>query len=384
MKLAKSGVKHKTWAEIDLSALRRNYNAIKDHVGASAADVICVVKADAYGHGADRCALALYGCGARRFAVSSIEEAVSLWETFSAHGHEDASVLILGYTPPENAAILSGMNISQTVFSTEYADALSQAAVAAGCRVKVHFKLDTGMNRLGFDCSGDDGPYHAAEQILQVSSLPGIEPEGLFTHFACADGDDSITESQYGKYNTVEGILSASGLHLLRHVCNSAATLRRPDLHLDAVRAGIILYGLDPWTPYDDRIPLSPVMTFKSTISHIHRVRRGDRISYGWTYEAPRDILAATIPVGYADGFIRSFSPGGCVYINGKQAPLIGRVCMDQCMVDVTDIPARIGDEVVLFGGDREQINSLADTAHTINYELVCLIGKRVSRIYSE
>lgn len=376
MDMILSGVKHKTWADIDLCALRRNYDAIRRLAGGS--DVICVVKADAYGHGAVRCVSALRDAGARTFAVSCIEEAAELASAF-----DDVRTLILGYTPPENADILARLGVRQTVFSPEYARALSDSARALGCRVSVHFKLDTGMNRLGFDASD---PELACRQILDASSLPGIVPEGIFTHFACSDSDAGITAAQFGEYNAVVSMLEARGLHLLRHVCNSAAILRFPEMHLDAVRAGVILYGLRPWRPYnkDEFIPLEPVMTFKSTISHLHKIPRGARVSYGWTYEAPRDMIAATIPVGYADGFLRAFGDGGCVYINGQPSPIVGRVCMDQCIVDVTGIDCRVGDEVVIFGGDPDRIDTLADTARTINYELVCLIGKRVARIYKD
>ncbi len=371
-------LRHKTWAEIDLSALRRNYTATAEYAGD--ADVMCVVKADAYGHGAVTCSEVFYDAGARWFAVSSVEEAAEIRLAFEASGRGDARILILGYTPPENAAFLAKYSIRQAVFSAGYARALSEAAVAAGCRVTVHFKLDTGMNRLGFDAGGD-----AEAEIILASALPGLSPEGLFTHFACADGDDaSITEAQYGKYKAVEEKLSQKGLHLLRHVCNSAAIVRRPDLHLDMVRAGIILYGLDPWLPYDGALRLSPVMKFKSTISHIHTVRKGEGVSYGLTYTAANDTRVATIPVGYADGFVRAFGDGGAVYVRGRRAPIIGRVCMDQCMADLGYAEASVGDEVVIFGGEPGEINELARVAGTINYELVCLVGKRVPRIYTD
>ena len=282
IRITETDLHHKTWAEIDIPALRRNYASVAEYTGD--AEVMCVVKADAYGHGAEKCSAALYEAGARWFAVSCIEEAAELCRGFESRGFEGAKILILGYTPPENAEVLSRYDIRQTVFSPEYAEALSRAALDSGCTVKVHFKLDTGMNRIGFD-AGD--PDRAAEEILRASRSGGLLPEGLFTHFACADGcDGSITEAQYGKYTAVETRLSSSGLRLTRHVCNSAATVRRPDLHLDMVRAGIILYGLDPWVPYDGELKLSPVMTFKSIVSHIHTVRAEERVSYGWTYTA--------------------------------------------------------------------------------------------------
>lgn len=369
-------IKHKTWAEIDLSALRNNYISIKSTVGTS--EVVCVVKADAYGHGAERCAVAFYEAGARWFAVSCIEEAVQIRKAFDSHHLFGAKILILGYTPPENVALLASEDIRQTVFSSEYAHALSEAAEKNGCAVRVHFKLDTGMNRLGFDADGD-----AADEIFVAASLIGIVPEGIFTHFASADeDDDSETRAAFERFEKVERTLRERGLTLMRHVCNSAATLKFPEYHLDMVRAGIILYGLMPYAD-EAHIPLSPAMTFKSIISHIHTVKKGKKVSYNGIYTADRDVLTATVPVGYADGFLRHFDGG--VYINTHHAPILGRICMDQCIVDISGIPdAAVGDEVIIFGGDPKRLDRLARCANTINYELVCLVGKRVARIYGE
>lgn len=370
-----NNIKHKTWAEIDLSALKNNYSSIKSTVGSS--EVMCVVKADAYGHGAENCASALYKIGARWFAVSCIEEALQLSSTFAAQKLNGAKILILGYTPPENIELLSQNDIRQTVFSSEYASALSNAAAKAGCEVKVHFKLDTGMNRLGFDADAN-----AADEICIAATLPGIVPEGLFTHFACADEDDDTeTRAAFDRFARVDNILQARGLKLWRHVCNSAATLKFPEYHLDMVRAGIILYGLMPYSNAPD-IGLRPVMTFKSIVSHIHTVKAGKKVSYNGIYTADHDVLTATVPVGYADGFLRHFSGG--VYIKCKTAPILGRICMDQCIVDISAIPdVKVGDEVIIFGGDPKRLDTLASSAGTINYELVCLVGKRVARIYT-
>lgn len=370
-----NSIKHKTWAEIDLSALKNNYSSIKATVGSS--EVMCVVKADAYGHGAESCASALYETGARWFAVSCIEEALQLSCAFATQNRSDAKILILGYTPPENIELLSQNDIRQTVFSSEYASALSNAAVKSGCEIKAHFKLDTGMNRLGFDADAD-----AADEICIASTLPGIVPEGLFTHFACADEDDDTeTRAAFDRFARVDSVLRSRGLKLWRHVCNSAATLKFPEYHLDMVRAGIILYGLMPYPDTPD-IGLRPVMTFKSIVSHIHTVKKGKRVSYNGIYTADHDVLTATVPVGYADGFLRHFSGG--VYINGQTAPILGRICMDQCIVDISAIPdVKVGDEVIIFGGDPSRLDTLASSAGTINYELVCLVGKRVARIYT-
>ncbi len=369
-------IKHKTWAEIDLSALSRNYTNIKSSVGTS--EVMCVVKADAYGHGAERCTVALYETGARWFAVSCIEEALQIRSEFDKNAIDDAKILILGYTPPENVSLLSENGIRQTVFSSEYAKALSDAARSAGCDVKVHFKLDTGMNRLGFDA--DSG---AADGIESACGLDGIVPEGLFTHFARADEQDELpTRRAFEKFARVDSALRDHGISLIRHVCNSAATLKYPEYHLDMVRAGIILYGLMPYSETPP-IPLTPVMTFKSIVSHIHTVKAGAKVSYGGVFEATHDVLSATVPVGYADGFLRHFNGG--VYIGGKTAPILGRICMDQCIADISDIGnVKIGDEVVIFGGDPSRLDKLAESADTINYELVCLVGKRVARIYEK
>ncbi|MCD7776621.1 MAG: alanine racemase, partial [Firmicutes bacterium] len=272
-------------------------------------------------------------------------------------------------------------DIRQTVFSSEYAKALSDEASRLGCRVKVHFKLDTGMNRIGFGY-GDGTP----ELIAEAAGLEGLIPEGLFTHFARSDEEESEpTRVQFEKFMGVKSALEDMGIKLLCHVCNSAAILKYPEYHLDMVRAGIILYGLMPSEFVGSEELLTPVMSFKTVVSHIHTVHAGEAVGYGGTYTTEKDIKAATISIGYADGFIRKFSPGGVVYIDGQPAPLIGRVCMDQCMADISDIPdVKIGDEVTVFGEPRDMIENLAHVAGTINYELVCLIGKRVTRIYTE
>jgi len=375
-------VKHKTWAEINLTALKRNYAAVKALVGDSCR-VMCVVKADAYGHGAERCATALYEAGARDFAVSSIEEALALRSAFEPRLMYDARILVLGYTPPENADILAKYAIRQTVFSTEYAKALSHAAEKRSCAVLVHFKVDTGMNRLGFDAKNG-----AVAKILEAASYTGIVPEGIFSHFACSDEPENpMNAEQLMLFLKIDKALRERGLVLTSHISNSAAIATIPEAHLDMVRAGIILYGLEPFYPFDeeDVLGLTPVMTLKSVISHIHTVRAGEFISYGATYSPKHDITVATIPIGYADGYIRAFQNGGGVYIGDSFAPIVGRVCMDQCMVDITGIPGvSLGDEVVIFGTDKEQMRKLAEIADTINYELVCLIGKRVPRIYTE
>ncbi len=383
---------HKARVEIDISALRENYRALRSEVARDCEGrrpgVISVVKADAYGHGADRCTEALLEEGCDFFAVSCIEEAISVRRVCEQCG-ADARILILGYTLPEEAAILSEKGIIQTVFSPEYARALSRAASDAGCRIRVHIKLDTGMNRLGFLCRSDEEIACAAEDIGELYSLPGLDIEGIFTHFAKADevevGERRLTELQIGRYRRLCDILTERGIcPAIRHASNSAASIRFGSLGLDYVREGILLYGAKA---SDCAAPdfIRPVMKLKTVISHIHDLIPGETVSYGGTFVAKEKRRIATLPIGYADGFIRAY--GGalvCVECSGgeKKAPIVGRICMDQCMIDVSDIDCRVGDTVRIFGGAPEELYALAERAGTIDYEVLCLVSARVPRVY--
>lgn len=388
--------KYKTWAEIDLSALRHNFRQISRFVKSKTprCRVICVVKADAYGHGAPECSRALYEEGCDFFAVSSIGEAAELREAMADFAPD---ILILGYTPPENADILIRYGITQTVFSPEYAQKLDESIcrykqsgiISDSERLTVHIKVDSGMNRLGFDSSSQD----CAEEIARAISYKSIKSRGIFTHFSSADEipgrGEEICRRQYENFQAVRDSLKSRGINFeCVHVCNSAAIVNCPDLHLDAVRAGVMLYGLPPSSEHSDKtsgfLDLKPVMKLRSVISHIHTVHKGDSISYGGDYTADREMTVATIPIGYADGFTRVLSNGGGGMIDGHFAPILGRICMDQCVLDITGINAKTGCPVTFFGDTPDQIEKLAKIANTINYELVCLVNKRVKRLYSE
>lgn len=400
--------RYKTWAEIDLKALKHNFRQINGFVKSKTPEcrVICVVKADAYGHGAPECGRALYEEGADFFAVSSIGEAAELRETLlsgevllSGESMDEFSaepdILILGYTPPENADILIRYRITQTVFSPEYAESLDMSireykesgVIAPDEQLDVHIKVDSGMNRLGFDSHSPT----CTDDIEKAISYKSLKVRGIFSHFAAADEipgrGEEMCRIQYERFSSVMSSLKSRGIEFeCTHICNSAAIINCPELHFDAVRAGVMLYGLPPASSHSDRtsefLNLKPVMKLRSVVSHIHTVHKGDSISYGGDYTASEDIRVATIPIGYADGFIRILSNGGGGAVNGKFAPILGRICMDQCVLDISGIDAKTGDTVTFFGDSPEQIEKLAEIAGTINYELVCLVNKRVKRLY--
>lgn len=368
----------RTWAEIDLDRLLHNRTVIEKalHPGAK---MMAVVKADAYGHGAVTVTKALLAAGTEYFAVSNLEEAMQL----RAAGIQ-SPILILSYTPPEEAAILAHYHITQTVICSAHAKALSHAAEAASVTLPVHFKLDTGMSRVGFVHQLPDDRERAAAEIAQAASLPGILPEGIFTHFATADEQNAdMTHAQFSRFMQTVEDLSDKGIDFtFKHCCNSAATERFPDMHLDLVRPGIILYGLAPDNSWmHDLLPLKPAMQLKTAISMVKTISAGTVVSYGATFTAQKDMQIATVPIGYADGYPRSMAGKAYMLVNGSPAPVIGRVCMDQCMLDVTGLTVEAGDTVTVFG-DGLSIDTYAGWMGTINYEAVCLVGKRVPRIY--
>ena len=372
------------WAEIDLDALTHNFALIQKRVGGP---VCAVVKADAYGHGDLAVAETLQKAGAAAFAVSCLAEARHL----RRHGITKP-ILILGYTDPACAAKLAGADITQAVFSGEYAAALHEAAAAAGVRVHCHLKVDTGMGRIGFAARSDfEGAIAGLEQCY---ALPGLEITGIFQHFAVADSDRAenlaYTEQQHALFAAVLARLQADGFATgCAHCANSAAQMLRPEWRHDLTRAGIILYGLDPSTEvhFDG---LRPVMSLKSVVTHLKTLNPGESVSYGRTFAATAPMRVATVCVGYADGYPRLLSGtqgGGVMNIGGRAAPVLGRVCMDQTLVDVTGIPAvKLGDEVLVFGPAGAGISDTADTVaektHTINYEITCGIARRVPRLY--
>ena len=368
------GRAHKVWAEINPSALVRNYKRIEKM--SRGTRVIPVIKADAYGHGAVESMLALKKAGAEMFAVSSVAEAVELKKVCS-----DPRILILGYSLEDDVDVLSKYNITQTVFSLDYARSLDAACTRLGVeRISVHIKLDTGMNRLGI-CAKDTAA--AVGEVTAISRLEHLHIEGMFTHFACADELKSpLTDTQRTRFENVRSGLEKAGVELgMCHVCNSAGIIRSEISAYDAVRAGIILYGQMPSGDFDLGDFETP-MSLKARVAHVHELDAGDSVSYGATFVADKKMKIATLPIGYADGFIRAYK-GATVKLNGKECPIIGRICMDQCMIDVTGLDVKSGDVAVMFDS-REKIEMLAKMSNTISYEVLCLIGKRVPRIYIE
>ncbi len=373
----------RTWVDIDLDAARHNFELIKSKAGSAA--IMCIVKADAYGHGVEQVALEYQRLGADWFGVSNIEEAMELRRYGIVR-----NILILGYTPPRETALLCAHNITQAIFSEQYAQAMSEAAAEEGLVLKGHIKADTGMGRIGFNCRGDYDIANQADACERVCKLPALEINGIFTHFAVADeGEDGeeFTRQQFGNFMKLIDGLEARGVKLRwRHCCNSAGMLEYTEMHLDMVRPGVILYGLSPSDKLAGKYDLHPVMQLRSVISMVKRFEKGATVSYGRAYTADRDMLVATVPIGYADGFPRVLSGRQDMIVRGKKVPIIGRVCMDQLMLDVTNVPdVREGDTVTVFGSDGGKtilVDELAEKLGTINYELVCRMARRVPRIY--
>lgn len=377
-------LERRTWAEIDLGAAADNLAAVRGRVSPKA-KLCCVVKADGYGHGAVPIARVFEENGADWFAVSNIFEALELRE-----GGIEKPILILGYTPPEAAAELARHGVSQCVYSTEYAEALSRRAVQSGVTVRMHVKIDTGMSRLGFYFQDIDRDTAVVEDIKAVCRLPGLFPEGIFTHFAVADGGPAgtmATMRQFGCFKELVETLTREGVVFpIRHCANSGAALDYPMSHMDMVRAGIVLYGISPSDEVAHPEPaLRPVMRLKTVVAHIKEIEPGSAVSYGRTFTAKEKMRVATVPVGYADGYPRALSDRADVLIRGKRCRVLGRICMDQCMVDVTAVPeVRLGDIVTLIGedgGENVTAAELAERSGTIPYEIVCGISKRVPRI---
>lgn len=373
----------RTWAEVDLDAVAHNFNSVKKAAGTR---VCCVIKADAYGHGAVMLAKKYQELGADFLAVSNIEEAIQL-----RRGNVTLPILILGYTPASAAKELAEQNISQCLYSLDYARELSKAAQKDGVTVKVHVKIDTGMSRLGFFCQNIERDYSVADEIDEAVNLPGIEAEGIFTHFAVSDeGEDgeAYSKTQFNNFCDIIDDLEYNGITFKYHHCaNSAAIEDYADTHLDMVRAGIILYGLEPSDKVKNPLDLIPALSLKSVISHVKSIPANTDVSYGRTYTSDKKIRVATVAIGYADGFLRKFNASS-VIVCGVKCPIIGRVCMDQLMIDLGDMTdVGIGEVVTLIGRDgNEEItaDNLATYAETINYEVVCGIGARVPRVYTE
>lgn len=369
----------RAWAEINLDNIAHNMQEVRRLAG-KRTEIIAVVKADAYGHGTLETVPTLLENGATRLAVSMLDEAIQLRKI-----GVDVPILVLNHTDFRRLGEVLEYNITQTVYSHEMARALSEEAIRHGTKAKVHIKIDTGMTRVGFKPG-----YSAVKDVMAISKLDGIIIEGIFTHFAEADTKDrTYTYHQFELFDSIIKELNRIGMLIpIRHVSNSAAIIQYPEMTLEAVRPGIILYGIYPSKEVDrSAIDLKPAMTLKANIVHVKEVEPGISISYGRTFTTRRRSRIATVPIGYADGYSRLLSNKSRVLINGQYAPVVGNICMDQCMVDITDISGDVkaGDEVVLIGrqGDNEiTADEIADLIGTIPYEILSVIGKRIPRVY--
>ena len=373
----------RTWAEINMDSAKYNYKLIRDKIH-NKVKIMCVVKADGYGHGAVPMAKLYESLGADWFAVSNLEEALEL----RLNGISKP-ILILGYTNPCEAYTLYEHNITQTIYSVQYAEKLSEAAVASNITVNVHVKIDTGMSRLGFYLHDLYGSDNFVNEAFSACTLPNLKPTGIFTHFAISDETrgSEFTMHQFEMFMRAIQLLKRKGITFeIRHCCNSAGIIRYPDMHLDMVRPGIILYGLTPSDELNGYWNLKPVMSLRSVVSMVKKVPAGTTASYGRTFTSSRDTILATVPVGYADGYPRLMSNKGSMLIHGRRAKIAGRVCMDQTILDVTNIgDVKIGDVVTVFGQDGRAfipIDDISSEIDTINYEIACGISRRVARVY--
>lgn len=368
---------YRVQANINLDAIHDNVKAAKS-LTKKGTKLMAIIKADAYGHGAVRVAETLDDI-ADAYGVAILEEGIELRQAGVTK-----PILILGYTPAPLYEAMINYDITTAVFKYDMAKKISDTAVKLGKKAKIHIKLDTGMSRIGF--KQDD---ESLETIIKISKLPGIEITGCFTHFARMDEKDKTkAKEQFKRYMDFTKRIEDAGIKIpVKHVSNSAGIIEMPEVNLDMVRDGISVYGMYPSEEVNKkRLPLTPAMEIISYISFIKTLEKGVEIGYGGTFTTTRETKVATIPVGYADGYPRSLSNKGCILINGHRAPIIGRICMDQFMVDITDIKdVHENDKVTLIGHDGDgyiSIEEMADLSGSFNYEFVCDIGKRVPKVY--
>ena len=368
----------RTWAEIFLPNLRHNYEAIRAALP-EGCRFLGVVKADAYGHGALPVSKLLQDAGADYLAVSCLDEALELRE-----GGISVPILILGHTPPEYTSVLIAQKLTQTVSALAKAREYSAAASALGQTLKVHIKLDTGMSRLGFLCAGDYFD-RGVENVVASCRLPNLEPEGIYTHFAVSD-EDSVEDEAYTREQfrlfcaMTDAVRERGGVSFsLRHCANSGAVVRYPEMALDMVRPGLLLYGYGDPT---GRLDLKPCMRLVTAVSTIKHYEAGTSISYGRHFVTNRHTRIGVLPIGYADGLPRLLSNRCAFAVKGGFAPQRGNICMDMCMVDLTELPqVDVGTEVEIFG-EQNDLLTLSRAAETIPYELLCAVSKRVPRVY--
>ena len=371
----------RTWAEVDFDKLAHNYHALRG-LAPAGTKYLGLVKADAYGHGAVPVAKKLEELGADYLGVACLDEAIEVREAGVR-----TPILILGCTSSIYAAELVKYNITQACYDLEYAKELSAGAQKAGGTITVHIQCDTGMTRLGFMCH-EDTMEKSASEIIEAVKLPGLKAEGIFTHFSDSDGSEEYTMLQFGRFQDIIQRVRDLGYEFeIRHCANSAATLLYPATYLDMIRPGIVQFGHFPDAKMDHALcDLVPVLELKSRVATVRDVPANTPVSYGRTNTLTRPSRLAVIPVGYGDGFCRGFSNKLTVLINGKKLPIVGRICMDMCMVDVTDAPdVKEGDVAILYGSDGtndQPVEAGAEIMNTISYELLCVLTKRIPRIY--
>lgn len=362
------------WMEIDIKALKHNYKTLKKAFGST--KICAVVKADAYGHGMVPVALGLYEEGVDFFAVATINEAVELRLALPK-----VDILILGYTPVEATTTLLQYNLIQTVYDHEQIQDFNQAAIDQKGLLKVHVKIDTGLRRLGFNPNGQTADY-----IKSYTEMAGICVDGVFSHFAKADELDATSAHKQGSaFKAFLSELSKRSVQVrFRHMCNSAAAAQFPEYHFDMVRPGIALYGQPPSDEVNLKAyGLKEVMCIKAEIAMVKQVAQGDGVSYGHRYHMPETLNVATIPLGYGDGFLRGLSGSAKVLVQGHPKPIIGSVAMDQCLVELGDLEAKMGDEIIVMGGNAHpevSVDAFAKALGTISYEVTCLFSARLHR----
>ncbi len=365
------------WAEINLDTIATNTKNIKKLIGDK--ELIAIVKADCYGHGAVDVVPTLLESGASRLAVAMLTEAIELREN-----NINAPIVILGYTPLYLGEELINYDIEQTVYDLDYAKELSKIALSLNKKAKIHIAIDTGMGRIGF-LPGDD----TVKIINEVYNLEGLEVIGIYSHFSTSDEKDkSYANEQLFKFKKVIADLKALGIEIpLKHISNSGAIIDMPETYLNGVRPGIILYGYYPSKEVSkDNLSVKPALTLKAKVAHVKELHKDMYISYGKTFKTNKKTIVATLPIGYGDGYPRALSENAKVIVNGKFASILGRICMDQCMIDVTDIEnIKTGDEVIILGGEGDlkfNADDMAEALGTINYEILCRIKSRIPRVY--
>ncbi len=362
----------RTWAEINIDNIISNYNNLRDFTECKR--VMAVIKADAYGHGAVEVAKALSEVGCDFFAVAALDEALQLRKA-----NISSNILVLGYSDIASLEIALSNGLFISVYNSDYAKALNEIAKSLGMVANIHIKIDTGMTRFGFDYKV------ASSEIEKISKMSNLRIDGIYTHFASADeSDSSFTYSQFEKYMSVVKELEDRGIEIpLKHVANSAATLKFKEMHLDIVRCGVTLFGCYPSEEVNKSIELKPAMILKSKIVRLQNVKEGTSLSYGRAFTTDRDSLIATLSIGYADGFTRLLFGKASVCMNNEYAKVVGKICMDSCMVDVTDFKQilKVEDVVEIFG-ENISVEKVASEIGTINYEILCMVSKRVPRAY--